>query len=63
MRTLKEEYIWVQAWTCPLELIHGFAHWVVYYNEHYLHSSLGYKTPHQFERDYYRSHSPPFLAA
>ncbi len=34
-----------------------------YYNEHYLHSSLGYKTPNQFERDYYSHHSPPFLAA
>jgi putative transposase len=63
MRTLKEEYLWLQEWTCPLELINGFGHWVAYYNERYLHSSLGYKTPNQFERDYYSSHSPPFLAA
>jgi transposase InsO family protein len=41
----------------------GFALWVAHYNEHYLHSSLGYKTPNQFEQDYYKSHSPPFLAA
>jgi putative transposase len=63
MRTLKEEYLWLQEWTCPLELINGFAHGVAYDNEHYRHSSLGYKTPNQFERDYYSSHSPPFLAA
>jgi hypothetical protein len=33
---------------------------VAYYNEHYLHLSLGYKTSNQFERDYYSSHSLPF---
>jgi putative transposase len=25
-RTLKEEYLWLQEWTCPLEPINGFAH-------------------------------------
>jgi putative transposase len=63
MRTLKEVYLWWQEWTCPLDLMSGFALWVAHDNEHYLHSSLGYKTPNQFERDYYRSHSPPFLTA
>ena len=62
-RTLKEAYLWWQEWPCPLELINGFAQWVAYDNEHYLHSFLGYKTPHQFEWDDYGSHSPPFLAA
>jgi putative transposase len=63
IRTLKEECLWLQEWTCPLDLINGFARWVAHYNEHYLHSSLGYKSPNQFERDYYSRHSPPFLAA
>lgn len=62
-RTLKEECLWLQEWTCPFELIHAFEGWVADYNEHYLHSTLGYKPPAQFERDYYRSHGPPFLAA
>jgi hypothetical protein len=32
-------------------------------NEHYLHSTLGYKAPSQCERDHHSSHRPPFLAA
>jgi hypothetical protein len=31
--------------------------------EHYLHSSLGYRTPRQFEVESQRSHSSPFVAA
>ena len=63
MRTLKEECLWLQEWSCPFVLIRAIEEWVTNDNEHYLHSSLGYKTPRQFERDYYRSHSPPFVAA
>jgi putative transposase len=62
-RPLKEECLWRQEWTCPFELIQAFEGWVADYNEHDLHSTLGYKPPAQFERDYYRSHGPPFLAA
>jgi putative transposase len=63
IRTLKEECLWLQEWTCPFELIQAFEAWVEDYNEHYLHSTLGYMPPAQFERDYYKSHGPPFLAA
>jgi putative transposase len=63
MRTLKEECLWLQEWTCPLALTSALEAWMDEYNEHYLHSALGYKTPRQFERDYYHSPSPPFLAA
>lgn len=63
MRTLKEECLWLQEWTCPFELIRAVGRWITHYNEHYLHSALGYKTPKQFEREYYSSHSPPFIAA
>jgi hypothetical protein len=31
--------------------------------QHYLHSALVCKTPRQFERGYYSSHSPPSVAA
>jgi putative transposase len=63
MRTLKEECLWLQEWTCPFALVSSLEAWFDYYNEQYLHSALGYKPPRQFERDYYASHSPPFVAA
>ena len=63
IRTLKEEGLWLQEWTSPWELISALGAWIESYNEHYLHSALGYKTPGQFEREYQTSHSPPFVAA
>jgi putative transposase len=63
MRTLKEECLWLNAWTSPFELSRALEAWIIYYNEHYLHSSLGYRTPRQFELEYQRSHSSPFVAA
>jgi putative transposase len=63
MRTLKEECLWLREWTCPFELTTALEAWIITYNEQYLHSALGYKTPKQFERDHYSSPSPPFLAA
>jgi putative transposase len=63
MRTLKEECLWLREWTCPFALVRSLEAWFDYDNEQYLHSALGYKPPRQFERDYYASHSPPFVAA
>lgn len=63
MRTLKEECLWLQEWTCPFELIRTLGGWIDYYNAHYLHSALGYKTPRQYEREYHSRHSSPFVAA
>jgi putative transposase len=63
MRTLKEECLWLQEWTCPLELMRALKDWLAQYNEHYLHAALGYQSPRQFERNYFNRHSPPFVAA
>jgi putative transposase len=63
MRTLKEECLWLQEWTSPLELILALDRWIEIYNHHYLHSALGYKPPRQFEQDYLNRHTPPFVAA
>jgi putative transposase len=63
MRTLKEECLWLNEWSSPFELRRALETWITYYNEHYLHSSLGYRTPRQFELEYQRSHSTPFVAA
>jgi putative transposase len=62
-RTVKEECLWLQEWTCPFALVSALDSWMTYYNENYLHSTLGYKPPSQFEREYYNSHSTPFVAA
>jgi putative transposase len=62
-RTLKDECRWLKDWTCPSELIQALEAWIADDNEHYLHSALGYKPPRQYERDYYASHSTPFVAA
>jgi putative transposase len=51
MRTLKEEGLWLQEWSCPFQLISPLGSWIEEYNEHYLHSALGYKTPRPFERE------------
>jgi transposase InsO family protein len=36
---------------------------VEYYNEHYVHSVLGYKPPRQVEQTYHTSHGTQFTAA
>lgn len=51
MRTLKEELIWLQEWQSVEELKTVLDEFVESFNEQYLHSSLGYKTPNQFEKE------------
>jgi putative transposase len=63
IRTLKEECLWLQEWTCPFTLASALETWLKDYNEHYLHSALGYKPPRQFEREYHPSHGTQFVAA
>ena len=63
IRTLKEECLWLHEWTCPVTLANVLKTWVDDYNEHYLHSALGYKPPRQFEREYSASHGTQLPAA
>jgi len=63
MRTLKEELVWLREWTSPLELEQALVAWIEWYNTCYLHSTLGYRTPCQVERDHQPSHSTQFVAA
>jgi len=51
IRTLKEELVWTNEWRSPKEFFDKLACWVEYYNSDYLHSSLQYKTPVQFETE------------
>lgn len=63
IRTLKEECLWLHEWTCPVTLASALKTWIDEYNEHYLHSALGYKPPRQFEREYHSSHGTQLPAA
>lgn len=63
MRTMKEECLWLREWSSPLEIIAALEKWIPYYNEQYLHSTLGYKPPVVFEREWINSHHSPLLVA
>ena len=49
IRTIKEEFCWLQEWSSDEELAKEMEKFVGYFNENYLHSALGYKTPNAFE--------------
>jgi len=51
-RTMKEELLWLHEWTSPFELAGALSSWITNYNQSYLHSSLGYKSPNQFEEEH-----------
>ncbi len=52
MRTLKEELCWLQEWQSVSQLKTALDTFVEDFNEGYLHSALGYKTPNRFEREH-----------
>lgn len=52
MRTLKEELIWLREWLNPAEVADALATWIAGYNERYLHSAHGYRTPNEVERSW-----------
>lgn len=53
MRTLKEELLWLREWKSYQELKTALDSWIKQYNQSYLHSALGYKSPESVERNYY----------
>ena len=50
IRTLKEDLVWPNDFQTPMELEAALDKWVVDYNTDYPHSTLGYKTPCEFEK-------------
>jgi len=52
IRTMKEELFWLREWSSVGELTGEVNRWIDWYNEHYLHSALGYRTPNQAEKTY-----------
>jgi len=53
IRTMKEECLWLREWTSPFELVDELGNWVRSYNNTYLHSALGYRTPARAEADFF----------
>jgi len=51
IRTMKEDLIWLKEWQTPFEFEEDLRNWISCYNHDYPHSSLGYKTPVQFEKE------------
>ena len=62
-RTMKEELLWLKEWTSPFDLIDALSNWIAYYNEKYLHSTLGYKSPIKFEKEYQNSQDTLLVTA
>ena len=52
MRTLKEELIHIREWQSQEQLTKSLKGWIRFYNEEYLHSSLDYKSPTAFEKEW-----------
>lgn len=54
IRTMKEELLWLREWEDEHEVAEAVEKWMTSFNEHYLHSALGYTTPNAFERNHQR---------
>lgn len=54
-RTIKEELIWIKEWDSHLSAEKALAHWIKDYNENYLHSTHGYRSPIWVEHNYRQS--------
>jgi len=52
MRTLKEELLWLEEFAGLEEAREKLSAWMDFYNNRYLHSALGYKSPQEYERHY-----------
>ncbi len=55
IRTIKEEFCWLQEWSSDEELAKEMEKFVGYFNENYLHSALGYKTLNAFENQRFKN--------
>jgi transposase InsO family protein len=55
MRTLKEELCWFSEWQSVNKLKTALDTFVEDFNNSYLHSALGYKTPNVFEQEHFEN--------
>lgn len=52
MRTLKEELLWLEEFVSLDEAQEKLSAWIDFYNNYYLHSALGYRSPQEYEQLY-----------
>jgi len=62
IRTIKEELLWLQEWQTVEEIAKAMPSFVDNFNEHYLHSALGYKTPNEFEKQWFANNQKTLSA-
>ena len=51
--TIKEELMWLREWATVEEVARAMESFAPDFNEHYLHSALGYQTPNEFEKQWF----------
>jgi len=51
IKTIKHDFVWVREFGSPASFIEQFEHWVERYNTDRPHSTLGYRTPCDFEKE------------
>lgn len=54
-RTIKEELLWINEFETPMEAKRRIEEWIDWFNREYIHSTLGYLSPNDFEIKW-RSH-------
>jgi transposase InsO family protein len=48
----KEEFLWLEEFAGLDEAREKLSAWLIFYNNRYLHSALGYMSPQEYERCY-----------
>lgn len=55
IRIIREEFFWLGEWSLVEELAVDMKKFVEYFNDNYLHSVLGYKTPNAYENEWFKN--------
>jgi putative transposase len=53
IRTIKEELLWLREWATVEEVGQAVKEFAPRFNAEYLHSAIGYKTPNEFEKQWF----------
>jgi len=51
IRTVKHDFVWCNEFDLPMHFVERLAQWIERYNTDRPHSTLGYKTPCEFEKE------------